>query len=50
MKNRYEELMYKSEKCYQNAQKCETDWGYFFWSGVADKRKEIAYSLNVDEL
>jgi hypothetical protein len=48
--NRYEELMFKSELAEQTARNCETNWGWQYWQGVADKLKEEAYALPLEEL
>ena len=48
--NRYEELMFKSELAAQTASKCETNWGWQYWQGVADKLKNEALSLPLEEL
>lgn len=48
--NRYEELMYKSELAQQTARKSETDWATWYWQGVADYLKNLAYLCNVDKL
>ena len=48
--NRYEELMFKSELAEQTARKSKTNWAWQFWLGVADKLKEMALSLNLDEV
>ena len=50
MKNRYEELMYKSELAQQTAQKSETNWAWQYWQNVADKLKEKALALPLEEL
>lgn len=48
--NKYEELMFKSELAEQTARNCETNWGWQYWQGVADKLKEEAYALPLEEL
>ena len=50
MENRYQELMFKSELAEQTARNCETNWGWQYWQGVADKLKEEAYALPLEEL
>lgn len=50
MKNRYEELMFKSELAAQTARNCETNWGWQYWQTVSDKLKNEALSLPLEEL
>lgn len=50
MKNRYEELMYKSELASLTARKAETDWATWYWQSVADYLKAQAYLINVNKL
>ena len=50
MKNRYEELMYKSELAQQTAQRSETNWAWQYWQNVADYLKNLALLLNVEAL
>lgn len=48
--NRYEELMFKSELAEVNARKAESNWAWQFWQNVADKLKNMALSLPLEEL
>ena len=48
--NRYEELMFKSEMARQTAQNAETNWAWQYWNNVADKLKEEALALPLEEL
>ena len=48
--NKYEELMYKAELARQTARTCETNWGWVYWNGVADRLQEQALLLNVSQL
>ena len=48
--NRFEELMFKSELAEQTARKAETNWAWQFWQKVADKLKEMALALPLEEL
>lgn len=50
MENRYQELMLKSELAELNARKCETNWGWQYWQKVADRLKEEALSLPLEEI
>lgn len=47
---KYEELMYKSELAEQNARKAQTNWAWQYWQGVADRLKEQALALPLEEL
>jgi len=49
-KNRYEELIYKSELAQQTAQKAETNWAWQYWQNVSDYLKKLALLLNVEAL
>ena len=49
-KARYELLILKSELCELNAQAAQTNWAWQYWQGVADKLKEMALSMNLEEL
>ena len=49
-RNKYEELMYKSELAEQTARKSETNWAWQYWQGVADKLKEEALALPLEEI
>ena len=48
--NRYEELIFKSELCEQNARKAQSNWAWQFWQKKADELKEMAYALPLDNL
>ena len=50
MENRYQELMFKSELAEQNARKAESNWAWQYWQGVADKLKEEALALPLEEI
>lgn len=49
-RNKYEELMYKSELAEQTARNSETNWAWQYWQGVADKLKEEALALPLEEI
>jgi hypothetical protein len=49
-RNKYEELMYKSELARECARKSETNWAWQYWNKVADKLQEEALLLNVEAL
>ena len=48
--NRFEELMFKSELAEQTARNAESNWAWQYWQGVADKLKEEAYAIPLEEL
>ena len=48
--NKYEELMFKSELAEMTARKAESNWAWQFWQNVADKLKNMALSLPLEEL
>jgi hypothetical protein len=48
--NRYEELMFKAEQAELTARKAESNWAWQYWQGVADKLKEEALALPLEEI
>jgi hypothetical protein len=50
MENRYQELMFKSELAEQTARKSESNWAWQYWQGVADKLREKALALPLEEI
>lgn len=48
--NRYMDLMDRAEKCEAVAMKSETEWSKNFWKNVANKLKEKAKNLKIDEI
>ena len=48
--NEYETLMYKRELALQTARNCETNWGWQYWTKVADELYEKALLLDVEAL
>lgn len=48
--NRYELLILKSELAELNARNSESDWAYYYWNSVAEKLKEEALAMNLDEV
>lgn len=50
MKNRYQELMFKSELAEQTARNSETNWAWQYWQSVADKLREEALALPLEEI
>jgi hypothetical protein len=42
--------MFKSELAEMNARKSESNWAWQYWQGVADKLREQALSLCLDEV
>lgn len=49
-KNKYEKLMYKSERLEQKSLKAKSDRRRWALQDKADKFKQMAYSLNLDEV
>ena len=50
MKNKYEKLMYKSERLEQKSLKAKTDKKRWRLQDKADYYKQLAYSLNLESL
>jgi hypothetical protein len=48
--NRFEELMFKAEQAELTARKAESNWAWQYWQGVADKLKEEALALPLEEI
>lgn len=45
----YEELMLKSEVALSNSLRCETEWARDFWKKTAEKLKEKALALKLNQ-